>query len=51
VSRSIAAIAGLCLAGAKASDAVLEFVAGETGQVTHLVLHQNGQRMTGVRKR
>ncbi|MGC2777953.1 MAG: serine hydrolase [Bradyrhizobium sp.] len=34
----------------KATDAVLDFVAAETGQALHLILHQNGQDMTGVRK-
>jgi CubicO group peptidase (beta-lactamase class C family) len=34
----------------KVVDAVVDFVRNEKGEVTHLVLHQNGQDVKGVRK-
>jgi len=35
---------------AKAVEAEIEFFKNEKGEVTHLVLHQNGRDTKGVRK-
>ena len=34
----------------KLVDAQIEFVKNEKGEVTHMVLHQNGRDVKGVRK-
>ena len=34
----------------KAVDAQVEFVKNEKGEVTHMVLHQNGRDVKGVKK-
>ena len=34
----------------KAVEAEIEFVKGEKGDVTHLVLHQGGRETKGVKK-